>query len=80
MPLRWTFDTGYYVARWQGIPVDGYGEWFRRMLKHPNIEVRLNTDFFRVRGELPEGALLVYTGAIDRFFDYKYGRLNWRPV
>lgn len=80
LPLRWTFDTGYYVARWQGIPVDGYGKWFERMLKHPGIEVRLNTDFFAVRGELPEGALLVYTGPIDRFFDYKYGRLNWRSV
>ena len=80
LPLRWTFDTGYYVSKWQGIPVDGYGEWFRRMLKHPNIEVRLNTDFFKVRGELPEGALLIYTGPIDRFFDYNHGRLNWRSV
>jgi UDP-galactopyranose mutase len=80
LPLRWTFDTGYYVARWQGIPSDGYGEWFRRMLKHPNIEVRLDTDFFRVRGELPEHDLLVYTGPIDRFFDYRHGRLSWRSV
>ena len=80
LPLRWTFDTGYYVARWQGIPSDGYGEWFRRMLEHPNIEVRLNTDFFRVRGELPEADLTIYTGPIDRFFDYRHGRLSWRSV
>ena len=80
LPFRYTFDTGYYVARWQGIPCDGYGEWFRRLLHHPNIEVRLNTDFFTVRGELPKDAFLIYTGPIDRFFDYKHGRLNWRSV
>jgi len=80
LPLRWTYDTGYYASKWQGIPTDGYGEWFRKMLAHPNIEVRLGVDFFKVRGELPEGALLVYTGPIDRFFDYRHGRLNWRSV
>lgn len=80
LPLRWTFDTNYYNSTWQGIPVDGYGAWFAKMLRHPNIEVRLNTDFFRVRGELPPDALLIYTGPIDRFFDFKHGRLNWRSV
>jgi UDP-galactopyranose mutase len=80
LPLRWTFDTNYYFSKWQGIPTDGYGEWFRRMLSHPAIDIRLNTDYFAVRGELPKDALLVYTGPIDRFFDYKYGRLSWRSV
>ena len=80
LPLRWTFDTNYYASRWQGIPSDGYGEWFRRMLAHPNIELKLNCDFFRVRGELPEADWTVYTGPIDRFFAYKHGRLGWRSV
>jgi len=80
LPVRWTYDTGYYASKWQGIPSDGYGEWFRRMLDHPNIEVRLGTDFFAVRENLPEHDLLVYTGAIDEFFGYKFGMLGWRSV
>lgn len=80
LPLRWTFDTNYYNSKWQGIPQKGYGEWFRRMLKHPNIEVVLNTDFFKVRGEFPKGALFIYTGPIDRFFGYRHGQLSWRSV
>ena len=80
LPLRWTFDTNYYSSRRQGIPTDGYGEWFRRILNHSNIEIRLNTDFFDVRGSLPAGAPLIYTGPIDRFFAYKHGRLGWRSV
>ena len=80
LPLRWTFDTGYYTSRWQGIPSDGYGEWFRRMLKHPLVDLRLNTDFFDVRASLPPTGLTVFTGPIDRFFDYRFGRLSWRSV
>lgn len=80
LPLRWTFDTNYYSSLRQGIPTDGYGAWFRRMLAHPNIELRLSTDYFDVRGTLPAGAPLIYTGPIDRFFGYKHGRLGWRSV
>ena len=80
LPLRWTFDTNYYSSRWQGIPTDGYGAWFRRMLDHPNIELRLSTDYFDVRDTLPSAAPLIYTGPIDRFFGYKHGRLGWRSV
>ena len=80
LPVRYTYDTNYYASKWQGIPTDGYGAWFRRMLDHPDIEVRLGTDFFAVRENLPKHDLLVYTGAIDQFFGYRHGRLNWRSV
>lgn len=80
LPVRYTYDVGYYNDRWQGIPVDGYGVLFQRMLRHPEIEVRLNTDYFDVRGALPVHDLLVYTGPIDQFFDYRHGRLGWRSV
>ena len=80
LPVRFTFDVGYYNDRWQGIPVDGYGAIFKKLLDHPNIEVRLNADYFSMRDSLPPHRLLVYTGPIDRFFDYKYGRLGWRSV
>lgn len=80
LPVRYTYDVGYYNDHWQGIPVGGYGAIFRHMLDHPNIDVRLNTDFFAVQHALPPHDLLVYTGPIDRFFDYKHGRLGWRSV
>ena len=80
LPVRYTYDVGYYNDQWQGIPVGGYGAMFARMLKHPNIEVRLNTDYFAARAALPPHDLMVYTGAIDQFFDYKHGRLGWRSV
>lgn len=80
LPVRYTYDVGYYNDRWQGIPVDGYGAIFNKLLAHPNVEVRLNTDYFKVRDALPPHDLLVYTGPLDRFFDYRHGRLGWRSV
>ena len=80
LPVRYTYDVGYYNDRWQGIPVGGYGALFQRLLQHPNIEVRLNTDFFQVQGALPPHDLLVYSGPLDRYFNYTHGRLGWRSV
>jgi UDP-galactopyranose mutase len=50
------------------------------MAEHPNIEVRLSTDWFDVRGELPAGVPTVFTGPIDRYFDYEAGELGWRTL
>ncbi len=80
LPVRYTYAVGYYSDRWEGIPVGGYGAIFRKLLDHPNIEVRLNTDFRSVRNALPPHDLMIYTGPIDQFFDYKHGRLGWRSV
>ena len=80
LPVRFTYNVGYYNDRWQGIPIGGYGAMFQRMLRHPNIEVRLHTDFFDAKQDLPAHDFLIYTGPIDQFFDYKHGRLGWRSV
>lgn len=80
LPVRYTYDVGYYNDTWQGIPVGGYGAIFRKLLAHPNIEVRLHTDYFAARDSLPAHDLLVYTGPLDRFFEYRHGRLGWRSV
>jgi UDP-galactopyranose mutase len=63
-----------------GLPVDGYFRLFERMIDHPNIEVLTDTDFFDVRDEIPKSSLLIYSGPVDRFLDYKYGRLEWRTL
>ena len=85
LPVRYTYDNRYFNDKYEGLPVGGYTAWLERMAAHPNIEVRLNTDFFsgdheysreKVLGQVP----VVYTGPVDRYFDYAEGDLSWRTI
>ncbi len=79
LPVRLTFDNNYFNDRYQGIPVGGYTKMVENMLK--GVEVRLNCDFFEHKDELAAYAeKIIYTGAIDRYFDYCYGALEYRSV
>ncbi|MBP1589064.1 MAG: UDP-galactopyranose mutase [Kiritimatiellae bacterium] len=80
LPVRYTYSVAYYNHPYQGIPVNGYGALVEAILRHPNLEVRLSHDFFALRDHLPPHDLLVYTGPVDRFFDYRFGPLSWRSV
>lgn len=80
LPVRYTFNNRYFNDPYEGLPVDGYTAIFNRMLDHPRIVVKLGTDFFDMRGNLPGNLPVVYTGAIDRYFDYKAGPLTWRTL
>ncbi|MGF9693318.1 UDP-galactopyranose mutase [Rhizobium sp. 0TCS1.26] len=80
LPVRYNFDNRYFNDPYEGLPVDGYTAIFERMLDNPRIDVQLNTDFFSVRGEIPAGKPVVYTGPIDRYFDYRAGELKWRTI
>lgn len=80
LPFRTNYNESYYYSRWQGIPVNGYGAIFEKMLKHPNIEVKLNTDFFDIRDQISKDTQIIYSGPIDQFFEYKYGRLEYRTL
>jgi UDP-galactopyranose mutase len=80
LPVRFSLDARYFDDPFQGIPGDGYGRLLARMLDHPAIEVRLNTDFFSTRAALPMHDRLVFTGPIDRYFDQAFGPLAWRSV
>ncbi|WP_119726959.1 UDP-galactopyranose mutase [Thermomonospora amylolytica] len=80
LPVRYTFDNRYFNDTYEGLPVDGYTAWLERMADHPNIEVRLNTDFFDLRGELVGNVPVVYTGPLDRYFEYAEGELGWRTL
>jgi UDP-galactopyranose mutase len=80
LPVRFTFETGYFSDRFEGLPADGYTAVFRRMLASELIDVRLGVDFFDVRHRLSPGQLVVYTGPIDRYFDYRAGQLGWRTL
>ena len=79
LPVRYTFNNRYFNDTYEGLPVDGYTAWLERMAEDPNIEVRLNTDYFAVRDELPD-VPIVYTGPLDRYFDYAEGALGWRTL
>ncbi len=79
LPVRLTFDNNYFNALYQGIPVGGYTKMVANMLD--GIEVRLNTDYLENKDELDKLAeKVVYTGAIDSYFDYKLGALEYRSV
>lgn len=80
LPFRTNYNESYYYSRWQGIPVDGYGAIFKKMLNNPKIEVRLNTDFFDIRHKINQETLVIYSGPIDQFFDYKFGKLEYRTL
>ncbi|GGS17902.1 MULTISPECIES: UDP-galactopyranose mutase [Actinokineospora] len=80
LPVRYTFDNRYFTDTYEGLPVDGYTAWLEKMADHPNIEVRLNVDYFDVREHIPAGTPTIYTGPVDRYFDYAEGELGWRTL
>ena len=79
LPLRFTYDNNYFNDRFQGIPIGGYTAIIEKMLS--KADVRLNTDYLEHREELDSLAdKVIYTGMIDRFYDYKLGVLEYRSV
>ncbi|APT85634.1 UDP-galactopyranose mutase [Corynebacterium aquilae] len=83
LPVRYNFDNRYFNDTYEGLPTDGYAAWLNNMADSPNIEVRLNTDYFAVREQLradSPDAPVVYTGPLDRYFDYAEGKLGWRTL
>ena len=80
LPVRYTFNNRYFNDTYEGLPVDGYTAWLERMADHPNIDVRLDVDYFDVRDAIPARTPTVYTGPLDRYFDYTEGELGWRTL
>lgn len=83
IPVRTNFDDRYFSDKHQALPQGGYTKMFDNILKHPNIEVRLNTDYFDVADNLPPYEKLFYTGPIDRFFGFRHSldeKLEYRSI
>lgn len=79
LPVRFTFDNNYFNDTYQGIPIGGYNRIFEKLLE--GIEVRLDCDYFEHRDELNSlTEKVVYTGPVDQYFGYCYGRLEYRTV
>jgi UDP-galactopyranose mutase len=80
VPVRLTRDDRYVDARFQAMPAAGYTALFSRMLADPRITVRTGVDYAEVRGRVAPRVATVYTGEIDRYFDYRFGPLEWRSL
>lgn len=80
LPVRLTYNSNYFNDRFQGIPRNGYTEIFEKLLE--NIDVKLNTDYKEFLKHNPENNwdYTIFSGPIDEFFDYKYGRLEYRSL
>lgn len=85
LPVRYNYDSRYFNDKYEGLPVDGYTAWMERMVASELIDVYLDTDFFDPENPLNKAAVVgkvpvVYTGPVDRYFDYSAGDLSWRTV
>jgi len=79
IPVRTNRDDRYFTDTYQGMPKHGYTALFQRMLSHPNISVMLQTDYRELLQTVPYRKM-IYTGPIDSFFDYKFGKLPYRSL
>ena len=78
LPIRFNYDDNYYSSNYQGIPKNGYTEIVSNILNHKNIEVRLETAYNSKQNSNYEHVF--YTGPLDAYYNYKYGRLGYRTV
>jgi UDP-galactopyranose mutase len=79
VPLRFNRDDRYFTDTYQAMPARGFTHLFENMLDHPNIKVMLNTDYREIRHEIEYGEL-IFTGPVDEFFDYRFGKLPYRSL
>lgn len=80
LPFRKSYKESYFFDKWQGIPLNGYTDLFNNLLSSKNIDVLLNTDYFDVKDQLNNKSTIIYSGEIDKLFDYKYGDLEYRSL
>ncbi|MEO6471836.1 MAG: UDP-galactopyranose mutase [Aeromicrobium sp.] len=85
LPVRYTYDNRYFSDTYEGLPANGYTAWLEKMAEHPHITVTLNSDFFDETQPWNKAAIVgrvpvIYTGPVDRYFDYAHGDLSWRTL
>jgi UDP-galactopyranose mutase len=79
IPVRNNRDDRYFTDTFQAMPLGGYTRMFENMLSHPNIKIMLNTDYKEIEDLIPYKQM-IYTGPVDYFFDYCYGKLPYRSI
>lgn len=78
IPVRKNFNDEYFNDKYQAMPQEGYSKIFNKMLDNKNIKITLNTDYFDIKDNIKKYDKIFFTGQIDQFFNYKYGRLQYR--
>ncbi|MFL5811249.1 MAG: UDP-galactopyranose mutase, partial [Flavisolibacter sp.] len=79
VPTRTNKDNRYFTDVYQSMPLHGYTKMFEKMLSHPNIKIMLNTDYKEIVDSIPYKNM-IYTGPVDSYFDYCYGKLPYRSL
>lgn len=79
LPVRLNRDCRYFTDKYQAMPAHGYTRMFENMLHHPNITVALNVDYRELAKEVDYGQM-IYTGPVDEFFQYRFGKLPYRSL
>jgi UDP-galactopyranose mutase len=79
VPTRTNRDHRYFTDAYQAMPLHGFTRMFENMLDHPNIQIMLNTDYRDIQNHIPYKQM-IYTGPIDEFFDYRFGKLPYRSL
>lgn len=80
LPVRANYDIGYFNDPHQGVPREGYFTLFSRLLDHPAITVRYNTDYLALRETFLADLPVFYSGPLDAYFNYRHGALPWRGL
>jgi UDP-galactopyranose mutase len=78
LPIRFTYNNNYFEDTWEGLPINGYGKWFEKMIESPRISIKLETDYFDIKSQVKIPT--IFTGPVDRYFNYSDGVLGWRTL
>lgn len=78
LPVRFNYDDNYFNHKYQGMPKDGYTEMVKLIVQHPNISVELGVSYTEEMAEKADHVF--YSGPLDAYFDYRYGRLGYRTL
>jgi len=81
LPVRFNYNEDYFNhCKYQGIPINGYTNIFENLLNNKKINILINKDYFKIKDKIKVKYLTIYTGPIDKYFNYKHGKLDWRSV
>ena len=80
LPIRFNRNPYYVKEKLRYMPKHGFTKMFYQMIKNKNINLKLNTDFFKIRNRIKYKYFMIYTGEPDRYFNFKFGKLNWRSL